>query len=620
MNILAALALITLGALPFLLQGQTTPPWIQSARRVSPVPLGVAPAPLDGVELSKGAAPVDPFEAPASLPSLDSSHMAALVAAEDLRVRILLHHANRMIVPEVIPVRGGLPTLVLPGPGTYTIADLVSNGAVVPLTNQGGYLLVDSVLVGSGASLKLGGAGLPNLLMDSSASGFTSLVTWGGSLSLAGDSAEAPLAITGWDRARNQAAADNGYGRPYIRAVGGQLDLKFVNASSLGFWSGRTGGVAWTGISSRVSTGSAISSRFIGNTYGSFVSRASKVQFRDDLFEGNELDGLRLHRGAVGSIVTDSAAARNGGNGFVVSRGATEAVLKGNLALHNQGNGFLIDGQPLVSGASPSGSQAVVSVGTVVEDGDAEDNLRTGILVEGGSGTLITGNIVCGPVTGIAIRAGAAATSVVGNQVRCGGRIALSIGPAVTGTTVSGNSLADARIGVLVRNSAGVRIMYNRITGMSIFGISVRGLSPGVVGNDNLITGRGFDPIDTRSGADTPTLTSTDISGWQHRSQLSLLSYSRYHPILTTWLAILFIGALLSVVARLRRRTPLPYHYTAGWQPASRDANGARPAVAAVEVVDEVAVPVRKRVIAHGASSRRVARQSSIPIVRSADQ
>src|SRR4029077_14343044 len=160
--------------------------------------------------------------------------------------------------------------------------------------------------------------------------------------------------------------------------------------------------------------------------------------------------------------------------------------------VNNRGNGFLVNGLPLVSGASPSGGRAVASVGTGVQARDDGGNGRTRILGGGGAGTIIRNNIACGTVTGIAIRAGAAETLVVGNEVRCGGRVALSIGPAVVGTTVSGNLLNNARIGLLIRNSPGVRIMNNRITNVSVFGISVRGLSPGVVGNDNVIAGRGF--------------------------------------------------------------------------------------------------------------------------------
>ncbi len=559
----ALLFFAVLAVEPWVRPGHGSPPWVEAARRSAPVPLTPALPALPQLRLAEAARPSQAQAAPASPSVADSSRMAALVAAEDVRLRTLLHHSNRLTTPAVVPVRGAVPTLVLPGPRSYGLADLQDAGAVLPLQQGGGFLLVDSVLVAPGATLKLGGPDLPMLLMDSSPQGFTSIVTWGGTLTLAGASSQAPLTIRGWDSSKNVAAVDGSNGRPYIRDVGGRLDLVNVRASSLGFWSGRTGGVAWTGVSSRVATGSAIASTFTGDVYGAFVSRADHVQFTDDLFEANELDGLRLHRSAAASTVTGAAAARNGGNGFVVSRGAIGNVLTGDLAVNNRGNGFLLNGQPLVNGASPAGRQTAPSVGTILQGSDAEGNGRTGILVEGGAATVIRNNIVCGAQTGIAVRSGATDTTLVGNQVRCGGRIALSIGPGVEGTTVAGNTLSQARIGALIRNSPGVRLMDNQITGISLFGISVRGGSTGVVGNDNVIAGRGFQAIDTRGGAPSPLLESSDLSGWQHRSGITALSYLRYHPILTIWLAIIALVALAALIVRIRRRRGSIYSHAA---------------------------------------------------------
>lgn len=562
---------VGLAALPLLTAADTTPPWVAAAQQSSPVPLPKAPAALPAVKVLASAQPVDPNQPAATQPTLDSTHEAALVAGEDNRLRTLLHRSSRLGAPATIDVPGSLGSLVLPGRAApYTFTDLLSAGVVVKLQNPGWYLLVDSVLVAPNASLQItaGTGGLTELLLSSTAASFSSLVTWSGTLSLAG-TARQPLIVTGWDQVNNQPAQDRGYGRPYIRAVGGTLQLNQVQASSLGFWSGRTGGVAWTGISRQRATGGASSSSFVGDTYGAFVSRATQVVFKDDLFESNELDGLRLHRDADNSTVTSSAAARNGVNGFVVSREANGDVLNGDVAIHNAGNGFLLNGQPLVNGASPSGGQAQPSAGTAVIGGDAENNGRAGILVEGGSGTVIQNNIVCGSAasTAIAIRLGASNTHVVGNEARCGQRVALSIGPSVTGTTVSANVLGHARIGVLIRNSAGVRLLNNRMNTLSVFAISVRGSSPGVVGNDNVIAGAGFNPIDFRAGASPPLLLNTDLRGWTRVSSPSALAYLRYHPLLTTWLGILVLVALSWLVVRMRRRSRVPYQHALAWMP-----------------------------------------------------
>jgi parallel beta helix pectate lyase-like protein len=492
------------------------------------------------------------------------------VAAEDRRLRTLLHHAARLALPILLPVRGGLPTLVLPPrPAAYTAADLSTAGALVRLPNGRGDLLVDSVLVAPGARLVLGGARLPALLMNSGADGFTSIVAWGAALDLSGTGADAPLTITGWDQDNAQPAADHGYGRPYIRAIGSRMNLRFVHASALGFWSGRTGGVAWTGVSSQPSTGGADASRFTGDTYGAFVSGTERVSFTNDLFESNELDGLRLHRNAASSTVTASTAARNGGNGFVVHRGATGNTLNGDLSVNNGGNGYLLDGRALGSGASPSGAKATPSAGTMLQGSDAELNGRTGILVEGGARAVLQRNSVCAPITAIALRDGSTGSVLTGNDVRCGGRVAVSIGPGVSGTTVAGNTLSNARIGVLIQNAPGVRLIGNALTAMSVFGISVRGATPGIVGDGNTISGHGFRPVDARAGAVSPGLTNSDSTGWIHRGHLTVLSYLRYHPILFIWVAIIALVAAASVLARLRRRRPQSlYAHRLGHHPA----------------------------------------------------
>lgn len=566
---LAVLFFAALAALPWLFSGHAPPPWVQAAVAASPVPLPAAPAPLPPVALSAIATPEQPYAAPASPPSsANALHQAALVAGEDARLRTLMHNTNHLSVPSVILVPGAAPTLVLPArPQAYGLSDLENAGAVTSL-GQGSFILIDSVLIRPAATLSLGDSdGLTHLSMNSGASTFTSVVVWGGTLEISGQSSRSPLAINGWDQVDNNAAQDRGFGRPYIRDAGGRLDVRYVRFSNLGFWSGRTGGVAWTGLTREPATGSAASSTFIGNTYGAFVSTSEKVAFSNDLFEGNELDGLRLHKGASGSTITSSASVRNGANGFVVARGATSDELDGDVAVNDAGNGFLLNGSPLSNGASPSGDSGGASVGTVLEGSEAERNARTGILVEGGVGTVVRDDIVCGVATAIAINRGAADSFVVGNEIRCGTRIALSIGPAVTGTTVWGNTFDAARIGVLIRNSPGVRLIDNRFNAITIFGMSIRGSSPGVVGTNNVITGRGFAAIDVRGGAPTPRLTNSNLDGWQHSSVATVWSYLRYHPLLTAWVAILTMVAVFWVITRFRRRMHRPYRHHVPWQP-----------------------------------------------------
>ncbi len=88
------------------------------------------------------------------------------------------------------------------------------------------------------------------------------------------------MTIRGWDRVAKAPAADKGFGRAYIREVGGNMTLAEVRVSSLGFWSGRTGGVAWTGVNGHPSTGGATDSTFTMQTYGAFVDRGQNISVR----------------------------------------------------------------------------------------------------------------------------------------------------------------------------------------------------------------------------------------------------------------------------------------------------------------------------------------------------
>jgi hypothetical protein len=576
------------------------------------VPLLPAPAALPPVTVSSVALPVAPGRQPASPPKVSATTQAAAVTAEDTRIRILLHDSATIYQPQVVPVQGSSPTLVLTGSYTlmgyiqvltgsitYTYADLVRYGALLPLPNHAA-LLVDSVFVAADAHLDLGSPNLRTLYLSRSSGGFASIVAWGGSLAFKG-TAQHPLTIMGWNRAAKSPAADAGGGRPYIREVGGRMDVANVRASALGFWSGRTGGVAWTGATGLPSTGGATSSTFMHDTYGAFVSRGLRVRFQGDLFESNELDGLHIHRNTVGTSVTASSAIRNGTNGFYVGRATDGTVLKEDLSQHNRGDGVLVDGRPLVTGASASGSSVAPDSGTYIENSTSVGNFRTGIVLEGGTGTVLQSNEVCAQNTGIAIRTGASGTVVTGNDIRCGPRVALAVGPNAPDTMVSGNSLVAARIGMLVRNSGHLEADNNRITEAKVFGITARGPTSHVIGQYNLITGSGFRSVDASTGAGLPVLPHTRDAGWVHHLKINLWAYLRFHPLALLWLSILFLVIFGEFWSRIRRLPEHAYAASTHWRPTPA---GRSPRASA----EDAAAPVLAKAVAAGDGHQRPAK------------
>jgi hypothetical protein len=509
------------------------------------------PAP---VALPATAKPVDADQPPASMPRVNSDREIGLVAHEDARIRMMVHRSVRTRQPVVIQYQGALPTLVLPkGAAAYTIADLVRLGAVDMLSAHVA-LLQDNLFVAAGAQLNLGAPALSALYMASGANGFASIVGWDGSLSFAGTAGQ-PFTIMGWNQAAKSAAADRGAGRPYIREIGAAMTLAYAQVSSLGFWSGRTGGVAWTGASRASSTGSAVDSAFTGDTYGAFVSRGKGVMFSADRFESNELDGLHIHRYSVGSRVVSSSSARNGGDGFQVDRATRDTLLRGDVSEHNAANGYLIDGRPLVTGASASGGSNVPSSGTVLENSAATGNGRTSLLIEGGTRTVVKLDQFCSSTTAITLKAGVTNSVLTGNYIGCDPRSGISVGPSAPGTVVFGNIVSRPRIGVLIRDSGPVSLYDNRVIGATVFGASARGAGSRVGGVGNDWSGTGSRAVDARTNASVSALSGTNSPGWSHHARVTFVSYLEFHPLASLWLGILVV-ILLAAGWSFRRKLP----------------------------------------------------------------
>jgi hypothetical protein len=580
-TVLIALAFFAcLGGLPAILSAlhlkiNAGPPTSSGGIRL----LAAPDAPV-AVRLPLVARPVDPALPAAMFPSLGEAQEAAAVAAEDNRLRTMLHDSFRTYQPQIVPYRHSLPTLLLtsgahylyaggqriliPGQSTYTAADLIQLGAMVRLPH-GGALLEDNVFVSPGAHLQLSSRGVGAVYLDSTPRGFASIVAWGGGLDFRGTS-QHPLTIEGWDEAAMTSARDVGNGRPYIREVAGRMTLDNARISALGFWGGRTGGVAWTGLSTHPSFGAATSTTFTGNTYGAFVSHGHDVRFSADLFESNQLDGLHIHRDSVGSSATFSSAVRNGANGFHVDRATQNTSLGNDVSQHNAGNGFLVDGRPLVSAASASGNGVAPGSGTRIEDSAALGNGRTGILIEGGNGTVLKTDEVCARLTGIALRYGASNAVVDGNDVRCGPRTGIRVGPAAPGALVFGNAVSGARIAVLVTSSGGrVELDKSLITMAHVFGISVRGVNSIVSGKDNVISGIGFRATDSRADARIPALSGNNTANWATARKGTVLTYLKFHPLAVLWLSIAFLVIVGGLWTHRRKAAPHPYPESTRW-------------------------------------------------------
>ena len=252
----------------------------------------------------------------------------------------------------------------------------------------------------------------------------------------------------GWDRAVNRPAADLGNGRSYIREVGGKMTLSDVRVVLAGLLErqDRRGGV------DRPDRQPEHGRRDRLDVHRRHLRRVRLPRFRSHVHaptcsSSTNSTGCTSTATRSNSSVTSSSASRNGGNGFIVSPATQNTLLHGDVSEHNAEDGYFINGRPLATGASASGGSAAPGSGTVIEDSAALGNGQIGILVEGGTGTVIEGDQVCASVTAIAVRNGVTDAVLTGNDIRCDPRSGFSIGPSTPGTVISGNTVVGPRTG-----------------------------------------------------------------------------------------------------------------------------------------------------------------------------
>lgn len=552
---------------------------------------------------------------------------AEYVASEDqrlLEVRTVGSLASWSNTPINAPYRlatGDNYTLVLTSRSEpYTVEDLLG---LAPQTfvrqPDGAYLLSEHIVVDLGATLNLGASGGLRLLMASDEQGFVSIVNYGGRLNVQGTTG-APAEITSHDRQTGGPDDVTDDGRAYIRSVGGQISLKHAEVSSLGFWSGRTGGLALTGTdrptggaldelgdsldlgesdpvaaaaeegpevegNRRSALGQVLPSgklpvptvdlespeySFVSaaisdttvhdNAFGIFVSGANGLDIRSSSFSRNLVGGIVLHRYVVNAVVESTDARRNGQDGVVLSRATTGIVLSEVRANENGRNGVTISGQPLANGPNATGMGVESYGNNSLANSEASRNGRYGVEVLGGRNVALLANDVDANRMGIVVREAAESVDVVGNQVDGSDTQGIAVRDGVAGATVSGNIVTGGETSLYIRDSVAT-VDSNTLTDAANHAISLVGAVGSTSLQSNKITGRGPSAIDAKRAPDLDRSTwVNDTSGW-HDTTPFLVTLKRFlQPLTLMWL---LLGGLLMFTAlrgsRARREKAHPY-------------------------------------------------------------
>lgn len=546
---------------------------------------------------------------------------AALVAAEDTRlteVRTVDSLASWSKNPLNSPYRiasGSAYTLVLTArTEPYTIQDLLQ---LEPQTfvrrPDGSYLLSEHIVIAPGATLNLATPGGLKLLLASDSDGFVSIVNYGGRLNIAGTDG-APVTISSFDRTSNRPDTKTDDGRAYIRSIGGQISLSHVVISDLGFWSGRTGGVALTGTDRPVAgvlggtdqklkvgpihsnspsvdgnknsplgqvlppgdlpvptvgvgapqysyVSAAISDVTVtGNAFGMFVSGANGLDIRSSSFAHSLVSGLVLHRFVQNAVVESTAAEDNAQDGIMLARATTGIVLTQVKADNNARNGVTISGLPLATGPSATGTSVGSYGNNAISNSEASGNGRYGFEVVGGTNVSVLADEAAGNETGIVVRDTARDINVVGNKVTDSASQGIALRDGVTKATVSGNIVTGGGTSMYLRDVV-ADVEHNTLTGANRHAVSLVGDIGDTTVRENTISGRGPSAIDAKRANVSTHGWSNDTSGWNDTTPF-LVTLKRFaQPLTLIWITL---GALLLFTAvhgaRARKNKRHPYY------------------------------------------------------------
>ncbi|WP_052914703.1 right-handed parallel beta-helix repeat-containing protein [Protofrankia coriariae] len=486
---------------------------------------------LIGVAGPAKAAPPSPLP---PVTSADAKKQALLVDAEDIRLRSTFEKFGVLRAPAMVQTQGSLPTLLLPArPAPYTIEEVAAAGGMRREVD-GATLVLTNIVVGPDARLVIDQrAG--SLRLASSSAGFVGLTSWRGAIEINGN-AQQPLNVTGWDIKELKPDVNAVDGRAYIRTMGGELVVRNARASNLGFWSGRTGGVAWTGSKGEPSTGGAANSTFVNNVWGAYISGSEGIQMINVRLEGNDRAGLAIHRDAVSTLISGSTSTGNHGDGITIDRASGSRVMRSTIT-DNSGDGITLDGRGIGIVATATGVQINQIKGTVIEANTLSGNGRYGVRVLGGEDTVVRGNKVSGSQVGVVVKSGANGTQILDNTV--GGVVdsALQIGPDAKRTAVTTNTLADGRMGIITQDAATNIISRNKISGSTEFAVTIRGQSDGTTVGNNTLAGRGWRAVDIRKavGITAAAVKSNDTSKWIPRLERPWYAIFERHPALFVW-------------------------------------------------------------------------------------
>lgn len=572
-----------------------------TAQAESPSPV---PVPSASVSAQAGGDPGLTATAAGSISTQDAERQAQLVQGEDERlIDVRIAGKTRLVTYPLHPYRvrsTGFYTLVLPARrAAYTFDDLRQLAPQTFLPQpDGSFLLREHILVDTGATLALAPERPTTIRLLSNSTGFVSIISRGGRLRLLG-SVSAPLTFTSWDETANRPDTTVTDGRAYILAMG-QLIVRHSHFEALGFWSGRTGGLALEGSGAPTagkdltkntvpvvagnisSTGRQITvlpagavptttsddavaaeigdTEVDGDAFGLFVTGSSGLKVHNVVIRSSLVHGLVLHRSVKSATVDQLRVERSAVDGIVITRGVEGTTLSQVTSSSNGLDGVVITGTPLATGPSPSGGSVRQFGNNVLTASMVEDNARVGIRVNGGTNVRVMGNSIKGGHQGILVADGADGVVVEANRVVDADANGIQVRQA-RGVEITGNSVRNAPTGLHISDAV-VEAGDNTVTGATLHAISITGNVVGSTIRGNTLAGSGSAAIDVSriTLGKVPDIRVNDTGGWHRVITKDGALSTLMHPLTLIWLVIasLVLGSK-PLALRRRKQQRAPY-------------------------------------------------------------
>ncbi|WP_395105286.1 right-handed parallel beta-helix repeat-containing protein [Actinomadura sp. SCN-SB] len=530
---------------------------------------------------------------------------STLVDQEDTRImQVRANHESRLADGGTLAAQVRQPytassangrTFVLPQRREpYYVAELESK-RVLERQADGSYLLTTSILAVEGAKLVLQNASGPLTIRLRSVPGsFTSIVGFGAGIRVNG-SAQNPVRFTSWNEDTRRPDTEVSDGRAYIRAIGGEFSMTYTQVSDLGFWSGRTGGLALTGsdrpgsaaepvgapsvprairlpsgerdtnsggreeIEVGAPTGGGRTTYYVpqanlvsgvidhttvtGNAYGLFVTAANQTQLTNNTISGSLVHGVLLHRFAKNTVIENTTVRGSRGDGFVLSRGTEGVRITGCAAERNGGNGFTLNGEPLAAGPSASGESITAFGGNLISGSAARGNRRYGVELVGGDNAAVQNTRITGGDMGIVVRSGATRVQISGNQVSGPDRQGIVLRDGVTGATVAGNVVTGAETALYLRRATGT-LIGNTVQSASRHGVTLTGAVAGTRVTGNTIGGTGTSALDVRRATGGHTVTGNNVHAWRTTAGFGTWVGRALKPMNLIWASVFLLVAV----------------------------------------------------------------------------